>query len=96
MHAYAVIAMWQADPNIDGEEEAAVAQLFKCCGIDRAMSRLSGSHSRQQNDWNEALSRISAHLGCNLRTEPRYVSVGVAAACCQGARHDPSPTLWFH
>jgi hypothetical protein len=49
--------------------------------IARAMScnRLSGSRSRRHDHWKEALSRISAHAGCNARTEPSHTSVGVAA-----------------
>jgi hypothetical protein len=95
MHAYAVTAMWHADPNIDGEDEAAVEQLFKGYGIHHAMSRnrLSRSRSRMHNDWNDALSRISTHVVYNARTEPRYISVGVAAVGCQGAPADPAPTL---
>jgi hypothetical protein len=41
----------------------------------------------------EALSRISAHAGCNARTEPTHTSVGVAAVGRQGALADMEVTL---
>jgi hypothetical protein len=63
--------------------------------IDHAMScnRLSGSRSRRHDHWKEALSRICARAGCNARTEPSYISFGVAAAGRQGARADIEVTL---
>jgi hypothetical protein len=47
----------------------------------------------QHDHWKEALSHISARIGCNARTEPSYTSVGVAAVGRQGARADIEVTL---